>query len=78
MQTPTVTAEERKREYAITLRQRELERAVRKKKVEALMLKDINKSGYAKAKAEAKILYGKYKEYSHENERAYYPMRVAI
>lgn len=78
MQTPTVTAEERKREYAITLRQRELERAVRKKKVEALMLKDINKSGYAKAKAEAKILYGKYKEYSHENERAYYPMRVVI
>jgi hypothetical protein len=78
MRSPTVTAKERKQEYAITLKQRELERAVRKKKVEALMLKDINKAGYQKAKAEAKALYERYKEYSHENERAYYPMRVSI
>lgn len=78
MRSPTVTAKERKQEYAITLKQRELERAVRKKKVEALMLKDINKAGYQKAKAEAKALYERYKEYSRENERAYYPMRVSI
>lgn len=78
MYIPKVSAEDRKKEYAITLKQREMEREVRKKKVEALMLKDINKSGYQKAKAEAHILYERYKEYSLSNERAYYPMRVAI
>lgn len=75
---PTISAETRKAEYDITLKQRELERAVRKKRVEALMLKDINKAGYEKARAEAKALYGKYKKYCHEHERAYYPMRVAV
>lgn len=75
---PTISAETRKAEYEITLKQREMERAVRKKRVEALMLKDINKAGYEKARAEASVLYGKYKKYCHEHERAYYPMRVAI
>lgn len=75
---PTVSKETRKREYEITIKQRELERAVRKKKVEALMLKDIDKEGYLRAKAEATRLYETYKSYCHENKRAYYPMRVAI
>ena len=75
---PTVSKERRKREYEITLEQRRLERMVRKKKVEALMLKDIDKAGYLKAKAEATRLYEAYKTYCHKNKRAYYPMRVAI
>lgn len=75
---PTVSAEERKREYAITVKQREMERAVRKKKVEALMLKDINEVGYKQARAESKRLYNAYKNFCRDNERAYYPMRVAI
>lgn len=75
---PTVSAEERKREYAITVRQREMERAVRKKRVEALMLKDINEVGYKQAQAESKRLYTAYKNFCHSNDRAYYPMRVAI
>lgn len=75
---PTISAKDRKREYDITLRQRELERAVRRKRVEALMLKDIDERGYKEATAKAKALYGEYKRFCHENERAYYPMRVAI
>lgn len=78
MQVPKVTAQQRREEYAITMRQRELERQVRKKKIEALMLKDINYTGYRKAKAEAKVLYEKYQDFSKANNRAYYPMRVAI
>ena len=78
MRTPTVSAKERKKEYEITKKQRELERAVRKKKVEALMLKDINEKGYKEAQREATVLYNKYKAYCHKNKRAYYPMRVAI
>lgn len=78
-QQPTVISEkERKREYSITLEQRNLERAVRKKRVEALMLKDIDAQGYQQAKAQANVLYNRYKNYSKENNRAYYPMRVAI
>lgn len=73
-----VSAEERKKEYEITKTQRALERAVRKAKVSALMFKDINKQGYEQYKLKAKNLYEKYKEFSRENERAYYPDRVAI
>lgn len=74
----TISEKERKTEYAITSEQRRLERAVRKKRVEALMLKDINKNGYQKAKKQATLLYKQYQEFSHSNDRAYYPMRVKI
>lgn len=77
-QPQTISKEDRKKEYAITLKQRQMERAVRKKRVEALMLKDIDKVGYQKAKTQARNLYVAYKNYSHENARAYYPMRISI
>lgn len=78
-QQPTVISEEqRKHEYSITQTQRQLERAVRKKRVEALMLKDIDKLGYKQAKAKASELYTNYRNYCNDNDRAYYPMRVAI
>lgn len=75
---PTISAEERKREYDITLKQRELERLTRLKRAEALELKNINKSEYAKARNEATALYNKYLEFCKENNRAYYPMRTKI
>ena len=75
---PTISAEERKAEYAVTLRQRAMERAVRRKRVEALMLKDINKTWYLEARKKAATLYANYMKYSKENERAFYPMRTAI
>lgn len=75
---PTISAEERKAEYAVTLRQRAMERAVRRKRVEALMLKDINKTGYLEARRQAAALYDKYMNFSKKNERAFYPMRTAI
>lgn len=76
--SPTVSEEQRKVEYTVTLKQRQLERQVRAKRIEALMLKDIDETGYLKAQAQAKRLYTAYRKYSHENERAYYPMRVKI
>ncbi len=57
---PTISAEERKAEYAVTLRQRAMERAVRRKRVEALMLKDINKTWYLEARKKAAALYANY------------------
>lgn len=74
----TISAEERKAEYAVTLRQRAMERAVRRKRVEALMLKDINKTWYLEARKKAATLYANYMKFSKENERAFYPMRTAI
>lgn len=75
---PTISAEKRKKEYAVTLKQRELERLTRLKRAEALELKNINKSEYTKTRNEATVLYNKYLEFCKENERAYYPMRTSI
>lgn len=73
-----VTAEERKAEYKITMRQRALEREVRKARTDALMLKNVNGEAYREAARRARALYEKYREYSRENHRAYYPMRISI
>ncbi len=75
---PTVSAVKRAIEYSITKKQRELERAVRKKRVEAKMLKGINKKAYEEAKAQAERLDAKYRAFSREHERAFYPMRTKI
>lgn len=75
---PTVSAVKRAIEYSITKKQRELERAVRKKRVEAKMLKGINKKAYEEAKAQAEKLDAKYRAFSREHERAFYPMRTKI
>lgn len=75
---PVISAEERKAEYAITKRQRRLERDVRRAKTSALMLKDIDKAEYIRQRDKAKALYRAYIQYSMDNNRAYYPMRVTI
>lgn len=75
---PVVSEADRKREYAITKRQREFEREVRAARTEALMFKGVNDK-YAKAmRKRARELYDKYIAFCRENKRAYYPMRVAI
>lgn len=75
---PIVSEADRKREYSITKRQRELERGVRAAKTEALMYKGVDDK-YAKImRKRARELYNKYINFCQENKRAYYPMRVAI
>lgn len=75
---PYVGEKERKKEYKITLKQRELERAVRAQRAKAAMYQDTNKLEYLKARTAAKRLYDEYKRFSLDNGRAYYPMRVKI
>lgn len=75
---PYVGEKERKKEYKITLKQRELERAVRAQRAKASMYQDTNKAEYLKARTAAKRLYDEYKKFSLDNNRAYYPMRVRI
>ena len=75
---PTVSEADRKREYAITRRQREMERDVRAAKTEALMYNGINDKYARLMQKRAKALYDKYIAFCQENKRAYYPMRVAI
>lgn len=70
-------AEERK-EYAITLKQREYERKVRKWRTEALESKGIDKAHYEYAKKKAREWNERYINFSRRNERAYYPDRVKI
>ncbi len=75
---PTITSKERKKEYKITVRQRELEREVRRYEAEALTYKVINKTVYKEAKAKSRAIYEEYIRYSVENERAYYPSRTDL
>lgn len=75
---PTVSSEVRRKEYAITMRQRELERLTRRYRTQALMCKDINKAAYEKVKHNAATAYKKYIDFCKENDRAYYPMRTIV
>lgn len=75
---PTVSSAERKKEYAITKRQRVMERAVRSAKTAAIMAKPTNREEYLKQRERAQRLYKAYRDFSRKNERAYYPMLVDI
>lgn len=75
---PTVSAKERKAEYAVTLNQRRLERAVRDAKVDALTNKGLDDKAYKAAKMRAREANERYLEYCKENGRAAYPTRVTI
>lgn len=78
MVIPKVTEAERKREDAITRRQRQMERNVIRWREEALTLKGVNAIEYKKAKQNAVNAYKRYQEYSRANKRAFYPDRVKI
>lgn len=79
MGIPKVSKAEQKKENKINTRQREMERNIR----ELRMREDLNKAaGNTQATAEAQKkaaeAYARYKKYSLENGRAYYPDRVKI
>lgn len=78
MVIPTVSEAEQKREYAITKKQREMEREVISAREVALSLKDVSVTTYRKWKGIAQRRYAAYKQFSKDNGRAYYPDRVKI
>lgn len=73
-----VSVDERKREYAITRTQRQLEREVRLARTEAEIYKGLHNKTEKVARQAARAQYDKYKAFCEENNRAYYPMRVEI
>lgn len=75
---PTVSVKTERREYAITERQRALERNVRKWKARAEMYKGTDRTKYKEAKAKARQWQGFYENYSRTHDRAYYPSRIRI
>lgn len=78
MAVPTVSAKERKAEYAITEKQRRMERAIRKARDEALQYRGVSAKISGAAQRRAAKLYEEYKAFSRANGRAYYPSRIKI
>lgn len=78
MAIPTLSKEERKREYAITVRQREMERSVIYAREKALTNKGTNIAEYKKWRKIALAREQVYRQYSKENGRAFYPDRTKI
>lgn len=75
---PTVSSEEQKREYAVTQRQRALERDVIAARENSITFKDADEKKHRYWKQEAKRRFRLYKAYSNEMGRAYYPDRIKI
>lgn len=75
---PKPNEKEEKREYAITVRQRELERDVRKWRTVAITTKGVNPEAYKQAKDRAIKANNEYIRFSKDHGRAYYPSRVQL
>lgn len=75
---PIVSEEERKREYAITEKQRELERMTRAAKSAAAMYKGINDRAYRAEKQLANVYRDRYIRFCEENNRPFYNLRLTI
>lgn len=73
-----VSEEISRKEYAITLKQRAMEREIRNKRAEAATLKTISNQEYLSLRKKVNAMYEEYKRFSRENERAFYPMRTRI
>lgn len=78
MGIPVLSDKERKREYAITVRQREMERAVISAREVALCFKDVGGKTYQKWRKIATERNEAYMRFSKEHGRAYYPDRTKI
>ncbi|MDE6504861.1 MAG: phage minor capsid protein [Clostridia bacterium] len=78
MAIPRLSAEDRKREYAITLKQREMERGVIEARERALENKDADIAEYRRWRKVAQERNAAYMQFSKDNHRAYYPDRVKI
>lgn len=75
---PKPNAEAERREYAITIEQRRLEREVRKWRTVAVESKDIDRERYLEAKKRATAANNAYIEFSKQHDRAYYPSRTKL
>ncbi len=78
MAIPQLSAEDRKREYAITLKQREMERGVIEARERALENKNANIAKYRRWRKIAQERNAAYMQFSKDNHRAFYPDRVKI
>lgn len=78
MGIPKVSAAEQEKEYAVTKRQRAMERAVIAAREKALSAKGADVGEWRKWKKIATERYDEYKRFSIDHERAYYPDRVRI
>lgn len=79
MQVPYVSAKEQKQEYAITVRQRQMETQIRHYREEYLIYHGTTNEALAqRARKKAIALNNRYIAFSQKNERAYYPDRVKI
>lgn len=75
---PSPNAKEERKQYAITIKQRELERNVRKYRTEAIESKGIDKVKYLESKKKAEEWNKIYIDFSRRNNRAYYPSRTEV
>lgn len=75
---PKPNAAEERRQYAITLKQRQLERNVIKWKIDAVENKGVNKERYNTARKKAQEWNNAYIRYSMKHQRAYYPSRTKV
>lgn len=78
MIVPTVSAKEQLLERTITRRQRELERTVVRWRETALVQKNVDFMAYKESRKNAIDAYTRYKDFSKNNNRPYYPDRVKI
>lgn len=78
MSVPTVSKKERETEYAITEKQRRMEREIRKARDEALQYRGVSAKISGAAQRRAAELYKEYKAFSRANGRAYYPSRIKL
>lgn len=79
MQVPYVSAKEQKQEYAITVRQRQMETQIRHYREEYLIYHGTTDEALAqRARKKAIALNKQYIAFSQKNKRAYYPDRVKI
>ncbi len=75
---PTVDRETARREYAITKKQRAMEREIRRTRAEAETFRGIDPARYKQLKSEAQRAYKEYQRFSRKNGRAYFPSRTKI
>lgn len=75
---PSVPAEVEVEEYAVTQKQRQLERNVRRWRAEAEMTKGLDPKAYRKAREKALGWNRRYISFSKAHGRAYYPSRTRI
>ena len=77
-QFPKPDAKKEKEEYAITVKQRYLERQVRRWKVEALESRLTDKKRYSIALSKSRYWNQVYENFSKKNDRAFYRSRIQI